>query len=131
MHLRSPAPPTVVALVVVVALAGCNQVQTGPGPCDYNTRKLGCVGLLNFYSKPPAIDGTQVPLPGPSGGGVAPGIATLVVTQTSIGSSNSFEASVGGQTLGTVTCKVTSDTWLDINPSVVVQTTGLTTCGDW
>jgi hypothetical protein len=92
---------------------------------------VGCVGLLNLYSKPPAINGTLVPLPGPAEGGIAPGVATLVVAQTSVGSSNTFEASVGGQTLGTVACKVTSDAWLDINPSVVVQMTGLVTCSDW
>jgi hypothetical protein len=129
MHLKSPVPSAVVILLVFT-VAGCGPGQA-PGPCDYNTRKVGCVGLLNFYSKTPAVNGTLVPLPGPAEGGIAPGIATLIVPQTSVGSSNSFEASVGGQSLGTVTCKVTSDAWLDINPSVVVQMTGLVTCGDW
>jgi hypothetical protein len=91
------------------------------------------VDLLNFFGGYIEISGVTVPPPSRvDGGGLQPGISTMIAPNTAVGATNTFTARVSGADAGTVTCTVSSSTWADVNPEVVLQqgSYGLT-CGLW
>jgi hypothetical protein len=121
------------ALAVASALAECGSASgTGNGPCDPNVRQVGCVDLVNAHGGQVEINGVIVPPQNtlPDGSLVAPGHAGTIVPNTSVGSTNYFWARVSGADAGTVTCPVSSSSWADVNPSVVLQQANFgLTCG--
>ena len=123
------------ALAIALALAACGSASgTGSGPCDPNVKQVGCVDLVNAHGGYIEINGVTVPPQNtlPDGGLVAPGHSGTIVTNTSAGSTNTFTARVSGADAGTVTCTVTSTSWADVNPSVVLQPANFgLTCGIW
>lgn len=118
------------ALAVASALAACGSASgTGNGDCDPNVRQLGCVDLVNAHGGTVEINGVTVPA---TNGGGGPGHAGTMVPNTSAGSTNTFTARVSGADAGTVTCTVSSTSWADVNPSVVLQPANFgLTCGIW
>lgn len=123
------------ALAVASALAACGSpAGTGNGPCDPNVRQVGCVDLVNAHGGQVEINGVTVPPTNilADGGLVTPGHAGTFVTNTSAGSTNTFTSRVSGADAGTVTCTVSSTSWADVNPSVVLQPANFgLTCGIW
>jgi hypothetical protein len=120
-----------VAALTLVACGGSQPPGAGGGPCNYDQLQKGCVGLLNFYSGGPAeIDGVRVPAPTVANNLKTPGTTTVMVTNTSVSSSTSFQATVNGAQLS-VSCTVTSLGWVDVNPGVVVQPSGILSCINW
>jgi hypothetical protein len=123
------------ALAVALALAACGSSSgTGTGPCDYNVKQTGCVDLVNAHGGYIEISGVTVPPTSPlsDGGLVAPGHAAMMVTNTSVGATNTFTARVSGADAGSVTCTVSSSSWADVNPSVILQPANFgLTCGIW
>lgn len=118
-------------LVGAVTLSACGGSQTGGGACDYEHLERGCVGLLNFYgATSQQMGGITVPAPTVSGGMKSPGIATQMVSNTSVNSTNAFQAVVNGVSVN-VSCTVTSNGWVDVNPGVVLQPSGILTCINW
>ena len=122
------------ALVVASTLAACGS-GSGPGygDCDYSKSQKGCVDLVNAHGGYVEISGVTVPPTSPgSGGGLALGHAGVMVTNTSVGDTNTFTARVSGADAGLVTCTVTSSSWIDVNPSVILQQGNIgLTCGIW
>jgi hypothetical protein len=124
------------ALAVASALAACGDSGPGGGPpaCDYNVKQVGCVDLINAHGGFVEISGITVPPTNTlsDGGVVAPGHAAMMVTNTSVGATNTFTARVSGADAGSATCTVTSTSWADVNPSVVLQPANFgLTCGIW
>ena len=123
------------ALAIALALAGCDSSSdTGTGPCDPNVGQRGCVDLVNAHGGLIEISGVTVPPTHtlPDGGAAAPGHAATMVTNTSVGATHTFTARVSGLDAGSVTCTVSSSTWADVNPEVILQQANFgLSCGIW
>jgi hypothetical protein len=127
--LGSKAPFLLAAVTLLAWLAGCGPASsTPPGSC---TSGKGCVELLNFFASQATINGVAVNGASSNGQSLAPGTAYVSVTNTALNQMNDFSATLSPSRTATVSCKVTSNAWVDVLPSVVVQQTGTLSCIDW
>jgi hypothetical protein len=110
------------ALVAALALGGCGSAgESGKGGCDPGTFKKGCVDILNFRSTTETFAGVSIPARhAASNGHTEPGIAAVKESDTSLNSLHPFFGAIGGQNVS-VTCTVTGNTWVDVNPEVIIQ----------
>jgi len=111
------------ALVAALALAGCGG---GPGgsDCDPTHNRKGCVMIENWRQTPETF--SNVTIAASSGG--SPGLAGVLVSDTSVNSTHTFQGTIGGQNLS-VTCTVTDFGWREGNPDVLIQPDGSVNCG--
>ncbi|RPH70341.1 MAG: hypothetical protein EHM78_11770 [Myxococcaceae bacterium] len=121
------------ALAAALTLAACGSSSGGGAedPCDLDVLQKGCVGFRNFTTNPQEIAGVTVPPKTTANNLTSPGKRAVMVTNTSVSATHSFQAQVNGQSQS-VTCTVTPVAWVSVNPSVVVQQSGDVDCdGTW
>ena len=124
------------ALVAALALAGCGSGSgTGGGDCDPDNSRKGCVAIWNFRSTTETFSNVSIAPRHPSSqGGIEPGRSGVLVSNTSVGATNTFQGTIGGQNVS-VTCTVTTTGWSEGNPRVIIQQEAfgaLVNCGpDW
>ena len=128
-RIRHPRPWLPLALPLLLLAACQNEKDTG---VDCGTVARGCVDLMNFSTLATNIykSGDE---PSPSNliqpGNPGLGYTTVDATQ---GARTTFTASRNGTTIATVECTVGPNSWVSINPSVVLQPGGtLLTCSGW
>ena len=113
-------PVRLSALVAALALAGCGG---GPGGsvCDPAVSRKGCVTIMNWRSTTETFSNVSIPPRHPaSNGHTEAGLAGVLVSDTSVDSTHTFQGTIGGQNVS-VTCTVTDSGWADVNPMVIIQ----------
>jgi hypothetical protein len=113
------------ALVAALALAGCGSasgyVPPQSGDCSADRLEKGCVTIMNWRSTAETFAGYPIAAKhANSGDRLEPGLAGIKVSDTSLNSTHTFQGKLGGQDVS-VTCTVTSFTWTDVNPEIVIQ----------
>lgn len=124
-------------VLLILGLAGCSSSTGGPGSCGLVTK--GCVDLLNFSSVAANVfrqgqsagTGNLVAAGVNNGTALAPGEGSDNVSPTTVGTAFTYDSSVNGVAAASVTCTVTANSWISVNPAVVRQQTGQLTCSDF